>query len=257
MFEKLVESTTQKKNGRTGRLFLVTGIAYAAVLTAVGVITVFWFNPALAESNSLTAFLMPPPPPGTPVPPKMVAAPKPQAASNIFAVPKQIIELKAIPKEMPRLSDAAYRGRIVPGSTNFGPINGQSIGVPGGNEKENDNIPPPPVKKAPPKVEEEVKTPAPPKIVPRSGGVWQGSAIRRVSPTYPAIARAARAFGVVQIQVEISEEGQVTSATALNGHPLLREAALQAARQWVWRPTTLSNVPVRVQGVLSFNFKLD
>ena len=46
-------------------------------------------------------------------------------------------------------------------------------------------------------------------------------------------------------------------AAVLNGHPLLRNAALEAARQWTFTPTRLSNVPVKVQGVLTFNFKLD
>jgi protein TonB len=60
----------------------------------------------------------------------------------------------------------------------------------------------------------------------------------------------------VRIQVTISEEGRVIEAAALDGHPLLREAALQAARQWVFNPTNLSGVPVKVQGVLTFNFTL-
>jgi TonB family protein len=89
-----------------------------------------------------------------------------------------------------------------------------------------------------------------------SGGVLQGSAIRKVQPPYPPVAKAARASGAVQVQVLVGEDGQVVSADVVSGHPLLREAALTAARQWVFRPTELSGVPVKVQGILTFNFTL-
>ncbi len=84
----------------------------------------------------------------------------------------------------------------------------------------------------------------------------QGSALRRVQPQYPPIAKAARASGAVQVQVTISEQGRVIDAQVVTGHPLLRDAALQAARQWVFKPTELSGVAVKVQGVLTFNFTL-
>ena len=89
-----------------------------------------------------------------------------------------------------------------------------------------------------------------------SGGVLQGKAIKKVQPQYPPIARAARASGPVQVQVTIGETGEVIEATVISGHPLLRDVALQAARQWVFQPTELSAVPVKVQGILTFNFTL-
>jgi TonB family protein len=61
----------------------------------------------------------------------------------------------------------------------------------------------------------------------------------------------------VQIQVTISEEGRVIEATVLNGNPFLRQAALDAARRWVFTPTRLSGAPVKVQGILTFNFVLN
>src|SRR5262245_39368689 len=90
-----------------------------------------------------------------------------------------------------------------------------------------------------------------------SGGVLQGKAINRVQPPYPPIARAARASGAVQVQVTISEAGEVIEASVISGHPLLRDAALQAARQWQFKPTELSGVPVKVQGIQTFNFTLN
>jgi protein TonB len=95
-----------------------------------------------------------------------------------------------------------------------------------------------------------------PKKITISGGVLQGKAIKRFQPPYPPIARAARASGAVQIQVTISEDGRVIEASVISGHPLLRDAALQAAKQWVFQPTELTGIPVKVQGVLTFNFTL-
>ncbi|HEX5084039.1 MAG TPA: TonB family protein [Blastocatellia bacterium] len=89
-----------------------------------------------------------------------------------------------------------------------------------------------------------------------SGGVLQGTAIRKVQPAYPAIARTVRASGPVQVQITISETGEVIDAVAINGHPALRNAAQDAARQWMFNPTEISGTPVKAQGLLTFNFKL-
>jgi len=78
-----------------------------------------------------------------------------------------------------------------------------------------------------------------------------------VQPPYPAIARQARIQGSVQVQIDISETGAVTNVTLLSGHPLLRDAALQAARQWLFIPTELNGQRVRAIGVLTFNFVLN
>jgi protein TonB len=78
-----------------------------------------------------------------------------------------------------------------------------------------------------------------------------------VKPHYPAIGKSVRASGPVSVLVVISEAGQVIEATAVSGHPLLRSAAVDAARQWLFTPTTLSKVPVKIQGVLTFNFVLE
>ena len=93
-----------------------------------------------------------------------------------------------------------------------------------------------------------------PKII--SGGVLNGKAISKPQPVYPAVARAANASGTVVVQVTIDEEGNVISARAVSGHPLLQSAAVSAARQAKFTPTKLSGQPVKVTGVLSYNFVL-
>jgi TonB family protein len=110
--------------------------------------------------------------------------------------------------------------------------------------------PPPPSKGVPPQMSQSAKL----KV---SGGVLQGSASKKVQPAYPAIAKSARAQGAVQVQISVNESGEVIDARVINGQPLLRDAALQAAKQWRFKPTELSGVPVKTQGILTFNFDPD
>jgi protein TonB len=81
-----------------------------------------------------------------------------------------------------------------------------------------------------------------------------GKAISLPKPTYPAIARSARAAGTVVVQVTIDETGKVISARAVSGHPLLQAAAVQAAYGARFSPTQLSGQPVKVTGTISYNF---
>ena len=98
--------------------------------------------------------------------------------------------------------------------------------------------------------------PQPPKIIRKSGGVFQGSATKRVEPAYPPLAKAAQISGSVVVEVTLDEEGKVISARALSGHPLLKDAAVAAARAWKFAPTMLEGVPVKVIGTITFNFML-
>ncbi|HUQ31267.1 MAG TPA: TonB family protein [Pyrinomonadaceae bacterium] len=89
---------------------------------------------------------------------------------------------------------------------------------------------------------------------PISGGMLNGKAVSLPKPAYPAIARAARASGTVNVQVTIDESGKVISARAVGGHPLLQQAAVQAAYGARFSPTLLSGQPVKVTGVITYNF---
>ncbi|HWS89292.1 MAG TPA: cytochrome c oxidase assembly factor Coa1 family protein [Pyrinomonadaceae bacterium] len=90
-----------------------------------------------------------------------------------------------------------------------------------------------------------------------SGGVLNGKAISKPQPPYPALAKAARAQGTVVVQVTVDETGGVTSAKAVSGHPLLQQAAIAAAKQAKFSPTLLSGKPVKVSGMLTYNFVLE
>lgn len=89
---------------------------------------------------------------------------------------------------------------------------------------------------------------------PLSGGVLNGKAVHLVQPAYPPIARQAHVSGTVIVQVLIDENGNVVSAHAVSGHPLLQAVSVAAARASKFSPTKLSGQPVKVTGVVRYNF---
>jgi TonB family protein len=89
-----------------------------------------------------------------------------------------------------------------------------------------------------------------------SGGVVNGKAVNLPKPGYPLAARAVRATGAVSVQVVIDENGGVISAQAVSGHPLLQQASVAAAQQAKFQPTLVSGSPVKVTGVIVYNFAI-
>jgi TonB family protein len=87
-----------------------------------------------------------------------------------------------------------------------------------------------------------------------SGGVLNGKAISLPKPPYPPIAKQANASGTVVVQVLVDEEGNVVTARAVSGHPLLQTAAVTAARGAKFSPTKINGKPVKVSGVITYNF---
>jgi protein TonB len=73
-------------------------------------------------------------------------------------------------------------------------------------------------------------------------------------PAYPLTARSMNAYGNVEARITILEAGQVIEATAISGRPALRSAAMDAAREWVYKPMTLNGGPTKVETVLTFTF---
>jgi len=113
-----------------------------------------------------------------------------------------------------------------------------------------------------PKVTDDKPTPEPPPVVKpesrttasKSLGVVNGIAINLPKPLYPPPAIAMNIQGKVDVQVTIDETGKVISAKAASGHPLLRPAAEKAAWSARFSPTLLSKIPVKVTGVIVYNF---
>jgi protein TonB len=84
--------------------------------------------------------------------------------------------------------------------------------------------------------------------------VINGEAISLPRPIYPPLARTSHVHGQVVVQVLIDEGGKVISAQIVSGHPILAPEAKKAALQARFRPTMLSNQPVKVSGVITYNF---
>lgn len=79
-------------------------------------------------------------------------------------------------------------------------------------------------------------------------------ATQKVSPSYPTIARNARITGVVTVYLEVDEQGAVTAINRTDGPQMLRQAAVDAARKWKFKPTVIDGKPVRIMGFINFNF---
>jgi len=261
MFDHLVESTSHKEDtARKGSFILVTAAIYVVLGIAFFIAGIIWYNAQLDVQNlELTALIAPVIVPQQQA--KAEDAPKPTEKVNINQqvdvrreliadvtrtdlVPKTI-ESKA--SDIPPVrrgvqtvvggSDSNAIAPIAPGSgTGTGGIGATAPKVNIAEE------PPPPAPKPTPRA-------------PISGGVLNGRAIRLVTPTFPSIARTAHVTGSVTVQVLIDENGNVMSASAASGHPLLRPAAVAAARASKFSPTKLSGQPVKVNGVIIYNFQ--
>jgi periplasmic protein TonB len=259
MFDHLVESGSHSEDiKRKGSFVVGFAITYAVLIFVFVIAGIWWYSANIdAQNLELTALIAPVPVPQQANQPKQEAKPEKVELSKNVDVRKELIadvsRADLVPKEISaKASDIPpVRKGVVTmvGSGNSNAANpiapgtgtGQIISAP--TKVEIADEPPPP--KA---------TPAPTPHAPISGGVLNGKAVRLVTPPYPAIARSAHAAGAVQVQVLIDENGNVVSAHAVSGHPLLQAAAVAAARASKFTPTKLSGQPVKVNGVIIYNF---
>ena len=86
--------------------------------------------------------------------------------------------------------------------------------------------------------------------------MMEGNLIHRVQPDYPPLARQARIQGQVVLRAMISREGTIENLQVLSGHPMLVQAAVDAVRQWRYRPYVLNGEPVEVETQVTVNFVL-
>ena len=257
MFDNLVESGSHKQDLSRKGSFLLGTIAIYAVIGISLLVAGILYAPAYldAQDLELTTLVAPVPVPVADTP-KQEA--KPQETKQNVDVRKELIaqvsESRVVPKEVSaKASDIppVRRGvTTVVGSESSnaavplpaGPGNGLGTGPVGPQRVLAEEPPPPPEPK-----------PTPPRA-PISGGVLNGKAISLPRPAYPPIARQAHASGTVVVQVTIDENGSVISAHAVSGHPLLQAVAVAAARGARFSPTKLSGQPVKVTGVITYNF---
>jgi protein TonB len=253
MFDHLIESKRDKKRGRRWVYFLATSMVWMMTFTAVIIAGIVVVDAQLGESVDITNLIGPPPP----LAPKKSGKPqqqknKPQQATGYVSA-KNIPDTIAPPQ--PRVTFDTPSGPPGDGSVEGGSVKGSEYGVLGGGETTVINTPPPPLKSVPPKVEPQPQIQQPPPQKPIRSVILQGTAINRVQPTYPYIARVSGVSGAVVVEVTIDEQGNVAMARVLSGHLLLRDVCLNAARGWKWRPTMLNGSPVKVIGTITFNFQ--
>ncbi len=243
MFEdSLIESGGRLKTKRG----LTTGISFLLELMLIGVMVLIplLFTDALPKTQLLTLIVAPPPPPPPPPPP--AAAPVhvvKQVQTDI--INGQLRTPTKIPKKVEMIKEDAAPPPVMAG----GVVGGVPGGVPGGQMGGviGGIISSTPV--AVPKV-------ATPQRVRVSQGVTAGLIIRRVQPVYPPIARQARIQGSVLLQAEISKDGTIENLRLISGHPMLAPAAIEAVKQWRYKPYFLNGEPVPVETQITVNFTL-
>ena len=244
MFEdSLIESggKLKTKRGATTVVSFVLQICLIGVLVLIPLL----FTEALPKTQLMTFLVAPPPPPPPPPPPaaapvKVVKPIQTDIINGQLRTPTKIPEKVQMIKEEEAPPPMASAGGVV-GGVPGGIPGGQMGGVIGGI------ISSTPV--AVPKV-------ATPQRVRVSQGVTQGLLTRRVNPTYPPLARQARIQGTVVLQAEISKSGDIQNLRLVSGHPMLAPAAIEAVKQWKYRPYILNGEPVEVETQITVNFTL-
>ncbi len=107
-----------------------------------------------------------------------------------------------------------------------------------------------------PAVVPRLAVPSAPKRVRISQGVTKGQLIHRIEPTYPFLARQARIQGQVSLKAIIDKNGNIQELQAISGHPMLVPAALEAVKQWHYRPFLLNGQPLEVETQITVTFRL-
>lgn len=269
MFDKLIESEPQGADFKNRRsYFMVSSVVVGILFATAVVISIYASDYGLGTTRfELTQMLAPvemaAPEPETPKPlTPTTTTPSKSALPTRQTNMARVDEPTIVPTTTSAVPNKSMSRPNVPytiGTTDTNPAvkatSGRATsanGTPDGNGlgqqttvAKMDPIPePPPVKVAPP-----VRPP-----VPQSLGVVNGRAVSLPKPAYPSTAISLNVQGKVDVQVLIDESGKVVSANAVSGHPLLRDAAEKAARSARFSPTLLSKVPVKVTGVIVYNF---
>jgi protein TonB len=202
--------------------------------------------PALTWNTPLAVPARGPEPP----PAEVIQVARERGAQVVRYQPSSVLHAPVrVPDKVAMLIDEPAPSSWIPGST--GPVTQGIHGLP---LTADGPLPPPPAKIAEaPAVKE-----APKEISRvRVGGIVQAAKlINRVLPVYPALARQARVQGTVSVIAVIGTDGTVRELRVVSGHPLLVQAALQAVRQWVYKPTMLNGYPVEVESPIDVHFTL-
>lgn len=264
MFNNLIESGSHTSELKRRSSFFIGALGiYGLLFMAIGVVGVFAYDARLDRQNLELVSLVAPVEPAAEQPRVINERPRPSTAP---ATGRQIAMRTAEPPSADptktNFGTSTTTNQLPPvqrqyeiGKYNLNPDGINGIGnTPGGSGTSDGGvatgtkeIEPPPVKLKEPKVEKK------PTLV--SKGVINGLAKSLPPPPYPQLAKISGASGLVTVQVVIDELGNVISARAVSGHPLLQAEAVKAAYRAKFTPTLLSDQPVKVSGVINYNFK--
>jgi protein TonB len=250
MFEQAILADPPK--ARKTRALVASFLAQIAICGVLLLVPLVYTD-AITVFPDYEAALLPPSAPPPP-PPEQKAQPRAQrSAPRVFVPNAALTAPVAIPKDVPIINDAAAP-----------PVNDSFVGIPGAIPTQPGTsligiagAPPPPEPTPEPVVVAKAPEPTVPKSVRISGGVQAAKLIQAVKPTYPSLARTTRVHGTVRMQAVIGRDGRVRDLQVVEGHPLLRQAAVDAVRQWVYSPTILGDQPVEVETSIEVNFVLN
>jgi protein TonB len=236
MFDDLLESTNEKKKTNKGWGFILSGVVQAVIL-AVLILIPLIYTEALPKAMLSTLLIAPPPPPPPPPPPQVVKTIIKPVARLIQS--GKLMQPRAIPKEVAVFKEAELPPDVI---TPGGATGGVFGGIPG-QGMVSAAAPPPP-------------KPAAPTRVKQGGNVTAASILQQTRPLYPPLARQARIQGNVVLHAIIDKDGKVAQLEVISGHPLLVQSALDAVRQWRYKPTLLNGDPVEVDTTITVTFTM-
>ena len=238
----MFEDSLMESGGRIKTNHKWTGLVSTLVqLGLVGflVLLPLIFTEALPKGQ-LTTWLVAPPPPPPPPPP---AAPQIQHVQKVSEIVDGALRTpNKIPKKIQMIKEEEAPAQ------NAGVVGGVVGGVPGGSANGviggiiGSAAPPP-----------KVATPQKLRI---STGVAEGLKVHDVTPTYPQMARIAHIQGDVLLQATISKTGVIENLRAVQGHPILIQAAMDAVKQWKYKPYILNGDAVEVETTIRVQFHM-
>jgi protein TonB len=220
-----------------------TLISFTVQAGAVGCLLLLplFFSEGLPRLAMLAPLLVPTPPPAAPPAPRRSSSPDPQ--SNLMG--NRLVVPPGIPRRVAMLTDTELPPPMIdPNADDV--LHG--TGGPNGRGTVLNSVlgsdlalppPPPPAVRHPP-----------------VSRMMEGNLTHRVQPDYPLLARQVRVQGLVVLRATISREGAIEDLQVLSGHPMLVKAAVEAVRQWRYRPYELNGVPVEVETEVKVNFVL-
>ena len=249
LFEhSLLETSGEQRSRRTWATLL--SVVLQCSLVAVLILVPLWFTDVLPKQQLVTFLVAPSPPPPPPPP----AAPAPAIARVVkptsdimngqLRTPDRIPNKVQMIREEEAPPSLNVTGGVV-GGVPGGILGGQLGGVIGGIISSTSKLAVVPEPKA-----------AIAKRVRVSQGVSQGLLIYRVEPKYPPIAQQAHIQGIVILTAVIDKDGIIQRLQLVSGHPMLATAAIDAVKQWRYKPYLLNGQPVEAETTVTVTFRL-